>query len=152
MQFQSHVRFIESSPLLKLMVMLFGVASVMDVHGGEIAAWTATTRWPPASFTECLVTSGGFRGVPAAASAVASLPETTVTAGGDGEETSCAVCLEGYTASDALRTMPCAHAFHGECIVEWLSVSSFCPLCRFRLPTQAEEDAAGQHQQAARLG
>ena len=44
MQFQSHVRFIESSPLLKLMVMLFGVASVMDVHGGEIAAWTATTR------------------------------------------------------------------------------------------------------------
>ena len=63
MQFQSHVRFIESSPLLKLMVMLFGVASVMDVHGGEIAAWTATTRWPPASFTECLVTSGGFRGV-----------------------------------------------------------------------------------------
>ena len=100
MQFQSHVRFIESSPLLKLMVMLFGVASVMDVHGGEIAAWTATTRWPPASFTECLVTSGGFRGVPAAASAVASLPETTVTADGDGEETSCAVCLEGYTASD----------------------------------------------------
>ena len=122
MQFQSHVRFIESSPLLKLMVMLFGVASVMDVHGGEIAAWTATTRWPPASFTECLVTSGGFRGVPAAASAVASLPETTVTAGGDGEETSCAVCLEGYTASDALRTMPCAHTFHPSrgCIVRRL--------------------------------
>jgi len=36
--------------------------------------------------------------------------------------------------------------------VEWLSVSRFCPLCRFRLPTQAEEDAAGQQQQAASLG
>ena len=105
----------------------------------------------PASFTAWLA-SGRFGGVPAAASAVADLPETTVTTGGDGEETCCAVCLEGYEAGDALRTMPCAHAFHGECIVECLSVSSFCPLCRFKLPTQAEKDAAGQHQQAARLG
>ena len=62
------------------------------------------------------------------------------------------MCREGYEAGDALRTMPCAHAFHGQCIVEWLSVSRFCPLCRFKLPTQAEEDAAGQHQQAASLG
>ena len=45
-----------------------------------------------------------------------------MTAGGDGEETSCAVCLEGYTASDALRTMPCAHTFHPSrgCIVRRL--------------------------------
>ena len=94
--------------------------------------------------------------MPAAASAVAGLPpvpKTTVTAGGAGEETCCAVCREGYEAGDALRTMPCAPAFHGECIVEWLSVSSFCPLCRFKLPTQAEEDAAAQHQQpASQLG
>ncbi|PUZ62903.1 hypothetical protein GQ55_3G024000 [Panicum hallii var. hallii] len=106
---------------------------------------------PPASFTAWFP-SGGFRGVPAAASAVAGLQETTVAAGGDADETCCAVCLDGYAAGDALRAMPCAHAFHEGCIVEWLSVSSFCPLCRFRLPTQAEEDAAGQHQQAARLG
>ena len=109
----------------------------------------------PASFTAWLASSR-FGGMPAAASAVAGLPETTVGAGGeemgDGEEACCAVCLEGYAAGDALRTMPCAHAFHGECIVEWLSVSRFCPLCRFRLPTQAEEDAASQQQQAASLG
>ncbi|KAG2614805.1 RING finger protein 44-like [Panicum virgatum] len=109
----------------------------------------------PASFSAWFP-SGRFGGVPAAASAVEGLPETTVGAGGeemgDGEETCCAVCLEGYQAGDALRTMPCAPAFHGECIVEWLSVSRFCPLCRFKLPTQAEEDAAGQHQQAASLG
>ena len=110
----------------------------------------------PASFTAWLASSR-FGGMPAAASAVAGLPpvpETTVTAGGAGEETCCAVCLEGYAAGDALRTMPCAHAFHGECIVEWLSVSSFRPLCRFKLPTQAEEDAvAAQHQQpASQLG
>ena len=96
---------------------------------------------------------GSPRAAGSAASAVAGLPETMATTGGDGEEICCAVCRKGYEAGDALRTMPCAHAFHGECIVEWLSVSSFCPLCRFKLPTQAEEDAAAQHQQpASQLG
>jgi hypothetical protein len=44
--------------------------------------------------------------MPAAARAVARLPvpETTVTAGGAGEETCCAVCLEGCAAGDALST------------------------------------------------
>uniref|UniRef100_K3ZLB8 RING-type domain-containing protein n=1 Tax=Setaria italica TaxID=4555 RepID=K3ZLB8_SETIT len=72
--------------------------------------------------------------------------------GEEGEEdgeSACAVCLEGYAAGDALRTMPCAHDFHEGCIVEWLSVSR---LCRFRLPTQAEEDAAQAQQPPRRLG
>ena len=58
--------------------------------------------------------SGRFGGMPAAARAVARLPvpETTVTAGGAGEETYCVVCLEGCAAGDALRTVPCAHTFH----------------------------------------
>ena len=58
--------------------------------------------------------SGRFGGMPAAARSVARLPvpETTVTAGGAGEETCCAVCLEGCAAGDALRTVPCAHTFH----------------------------------------
>ncbi|CAN6357579.1 unnamed protein product [Urochloa humidicola] len=101
--------------------------------GGEAAAAAASfAAWP-------------MRRVPAAASAVAGLPETTVEAGGEeGEACCCAVCLEGYAAGDALRTMPCAHAFHVGCIVEWLAVSPFCPLCRFRLPTQAEEEDAKQ--------
>ncbi|XP_004978363.1 E3 ubiquitin-protein ligase RNF181 [Setaria italica] len=94
------------------------------------------------------------RSVPASASAVAGLPQTTVAASGEESGdggSACAVCLEAYAAGDALRTMPCAHAFHEGCIVEWLSVSPLCPLCRFKLPTQAEEDAA-QPQQPPRLG
>ena len=74
----------------------------VDVDGDDAA---------PASFTAWFP-SGRFGGVPAAASAVADLPETTVTTGGDGEETCCAVCLEGCVAGDALRTVPCAHTFH----------------------------------------
>ncbi|RLN28134.1 hypothetical protein C2845_PM05G05890 [Panicum miliaceum] len=67
---------------------MVGTPSV-DVVGDDDSA--------PASFTAWIATSGGFRGVPAAASAVAGLAETTVTAGGDGEETCCAVCLDMAT-------------------------------------------------------
>ncbi|CAN6289373.1 unnamed protein product [Urochloa humidicola] len=81
---------------------------------------------------------GGFGGVPASEEAIAALPETTV---GEGEATEeCAVCLEGYEAGDALRTMPCAHAFHEHCIFVWLAVSRLCPLCRFALPAKVDSD------------
>jgi hypothetical protein len=103
----------------------------------------------PHEFYDGSVVTVARRGVPAAAGAVAGLPRTTVAAGGGGGEEEedgcgCAVCLEAYACGDALRTMPCAHAFHEGCIVEWLSVSPLCPLCRFRLPSQDEEDRRGR--------
>ncbi|KAL6905653.1 hypothetical protein ACP4OV_003254 [Aristida adscensionis] len=80
---------------------------------------------------------GGFGGVPASGKAIAGLPETKA---GEGEarEEQCAVCLEGYEAGDALRTMPCSHGFHAGCILKWLAVSRLCPLCRFALPGAVE--------------
>ncbi|CAN6362211.1 unnamed protein product [Urochloa humidicola] len=82
---------------------------------------------------------GGFGAVPASEEAMAALPEMTV---GEGEATEeeCAVCLVTYEAGDALRTMPCAHAFHEHCIFGWLAVSHHCPLCRFALPAEADSD------------
>ncbi|KAK9155030.1 hypothetical protein Sjap_002510 [Stephania japonica] len=47
----------------------------------------------------------------------------------------CAICLGEFEVGSELTCMPCAHAFHGECIVEWLERSNQCPLCRFELPT-----------------
>ncbi|CAN6325778.1 unnamed protein product [Urochloa humidicola] len=128
------------------------------VEDGEAAAATALSSYfvpwpmPETAVVEAAAAAASFaawpmRRVPAAASAVAGLPETTAVGAGDEEgEACCAVCLEGYVAGDALRTMPCAHAFHAGCIVEWLSFGNLCPLCRFRLRTQAEEDAAQAQQ------
>ncbi|KAJ1254434.1 hypothetical protein BS78_K062900 [Paspalum vaginatum] len=67
--------------------------------------------------------------------AVRGLPEAR--AGGAGE---CAVCLQDFGAEDTLRAMPCAHAFHQDCILRWLRVNHVCPLCRHALPTQQDED------------
>ncbi|CAL4995648.1 unnamed protein product [Urochloa decumbens] len=151
------------------------VLGVVVVDGeAAVAASFAAWAWPPmrrvAGLPETTAGVGGggaaaaaaasfaawpMRRVPAAGSAVAGLPETTAGAvgGEEGGEACCAVCLDGYAAGDALRTMPCAHAFHAGCIVEWLSFGPFCPLCRFRLPTQAEEEDAAQAQQPPpRLG
>ncbi|KAF4361250.1 hypothetical protein F8388_001139 [Cannabis sativa] len=29
--------------------------------------------------------------------------------------------------------LPCTHAYHEECVVEWLQVSKFCPNCRVEI-------------------
>ncbi|TVT99606.1 hypothetical protein EJB05_55036, partial [Eragrostis curvula] len=80
---------------------------------------------------------GLFGAVPALGAAVAALPKTTVSESDAAEDQECAVCMEGYEAGAAVKTMPCSHAFHERCIVEWLYVSRLCPLCRFALPPAA---------------
>ena len=44
--------------------------------------------------------------------------------------------------------MPCKHEFHSACIENWLRVRRSCPLCRFAMPLEEEEDE--HHQQEGR--
>ncbi|XP_051129308.1 probable E3 ubiquitin-protein ligase RHY1A [Andrographis paniculata] len=70
--------------------------------------------------------------VPAAEFSIeSSLKEAAVA--NDSEET-CTICLE-VIRGKATR-MPCSHLFHGCCIQKWLGTSHYCPLCRFKLPTE----------------
>ncbi|EYU28535.1 hypothetical protein MIMGU_mgv11b020749mg [Erythranthe guttata] len=53
---------------------------------------------------------------------------------------SCSICLEdlspgGDNDFEEALSMPCSHVYHGECIKKWLSISHYCPLCRFQMPT-----------------
>lgn len=46
-------------------------------------------------------------------------------------ETECTICLETRANTDeGWRTLPCGHHFHRPCLLEWLSRSHCCPLCR----------------------
>lgn len=40
----------------------------------------------------------------------------------------CTICLEQITAEN-LKTLPCSHQFHTQCINEWLENHETCPLC-----------------------
>lgn len=69
--------------------------------------------------------------------AVVALPEITSVMDG-----ACSVCLQEYEAGSRLRMMPCAHAFHEQCILQWLRVGHGCPLCR--CPLASETDRAAE--------
>ncbi|CAM9530819.1 unnamed protein product, partial [Chrysoparadoxa australica] len=47
------------------------------------------------------------------------------------DKVGCVVCLEQYSEGEVLRTLPCLHRFHAQCIDPWLSVQRrpTCPLC-----------------------
>ena len=47
-----------------------------------------------------------------------------------GTSKSCTVCMEDYCDGDSLRTLPCLHQFHANCIDEWLGYKSTCPVCK----------------------
>jgi hypothetical protein len=42
----------------------------------------------------------------------------------------CLICLHTYEHGDCLRTLPCNHMFHRDCIDPWLSTKDACPYCR----------------------
>ncbi|KAK0604459.1 hypothetical protein LWI29_015883 [Acer saccharum] len=53
---------------------------------------------------------------------------TVVTVEEDGNV--CGVCQEDMERGDEGRAMDCMHAFHHDCILQWLQHKNTCPLCR----------------------
>ena len=50
------------------------------------------------------------------------------------EGPSCAVCLGDYEDGEMIRQLPeCHHHFHLDCIDQWLSTHTTCPMCRCSL-------------------
>ena len=70
-----------------------------------------------------------------------SMPSVTVTAE---ESQDCSICLEQFEVGSEAREMPCKHRFHSACTENWLRVRRSCPLCRFAMPLEEEEED-GRH-------
>jgi len=45
------------------------------------------------------------------------------------EKSTCTICIEEYVKGDEIKSIPCMHFYHSECIDEWLKRSKACPVC-----------------------
>lgn len=50
-----------------------------------------------------------------------------------GEDTTCAICLESLVTGSKVACLACNHIFHGPCIATWFERSYRCPLCQFEV-------------------
>lgn len=48
----------------------------------------------------------------------------------------CRICLSQFESNDTLRTLPCLHRFHRDCIDNWIQRNAVCPVCRVKLRDQ----------------
>ncbi|XP_058078942.1 E3 ubiquitin-protein ligase At1g12760-like isoform X2 [Magnolia sinica] len=49
------------------------------------------------------------------------------------EDSECCICLSQYEEGAELRSLPCNHHFHSDCIVKWLRINATCPLCKYNI-------------------
>ena len=55
------------------------------------------------------------------------------------------VCFVEYEEGDEVRTMPCMHFFHRECIDKWLlERGSTCSICKFNVKKDYNVTSAEQ--------
>merc|ERR1719265_834960 len=50
----------------------------------------------------------------------------------------CSICQHEMSNFDRIRVLSCRHEYHNECINNWLTHASNCPLCRARVPRQRD--------------
>ncbi|GFY82169.1 RING/U-box superfamily protein [Actinidia rufa] len=53
------------------------------------------------------------------------------------DDLTCSVCLEQVTMGELVRSLPCMHQFHANCIDPWLKQQGTCPVCKFKIGSES---------------
>ncbi|XP_024028089.1 E3 ubiquitin-protein ligase SDIR1 isoform X2 [Morus notabilis] len=56
------------------------------------------------------------------------------------DELTCSICLEQVSRGEFIRSLPCLHQFHTNCIDPWLRQQGTCPVCKFRVGSGWQEN------------
>lgn len=49
------------------------------------------------------------------------------------DELTCTICLDQVKRGELIRSLPCLHQFHANCIDPWLRQQGTCPVCKLRI-------------------
>jgi hypothetical protein len=70
---------------------------------------------------------------PASTTVLEQCPITTYISTDEHIDTTCSICICDFEENEPIRTLICKHAFHTQCIAQWLSDHSTCPICKASL-------------------
>ncbi|XP_057469752.1 E3 ubiquitin-protein ligase MPSR1-like [Actinidia eriantha] len=77
--------------------------------------------------------------LPASKAAIEAIPAVKVSDLG----LECAICLGEYEIGGEAKEMPCKHRFHSGCIEKWLGIHGSCPICRYKMPVEEDDQEEG---------
>lgn len=90
---------------------------------------------------------------PASKTVVRDLPTVAVSIDDlEKNNATCAVCKDEMNLGEKARHLPCAHRYHGDCILPWLEIRNTCPVCRYELPTDDPRYERRRRVQSQRVG
>lgn len=128
--------------------------------GQSISPWEQVNRATVADVRATLQSMGPARSIrihlhgeerknpPAIKEVVDALPRVSLShqaaqmlARGDGDDSTCNICLEEYEDGATLVCMPCRglHKFHEACMLTWLENASTCPCCQWPVPADTSK-------------
>ncbi|KMT18362.1 hypothetical protein BVRB_2g025160 isoform B [Beta vulgaris subsp. vulgaris] len=66
--------------------------------------------------------------------------EISINVGSSEDELTCSVCLEQVNVGELIRSLPCLHQYHANCIDPWLKQQGTCPVCKFKVGAGWHDD------------
>ncbi|KAJ3573555.1 hypothetical protein NP233_g2370 [Leucocoprinus birnbaumii] len=96
--------------------------------------------------TQIMENSNSHRPVPATEEIVEKLPREVLVEGSPLLSKDCAVCKDQFQLAtedpdeQIVIELPCKHPFHQPCILPWLKSSGTCPVCRYALVPQPDQN------------
>ncbi|KAL3668744.1 hypothetical protein V7S43_006039 [Phytophthora oleae] len=70
----------------------------------------------------------------ASAALINQLPTYTFTVSKEHDDNGtpdCLICRCGFEVGEEIKSLPCFHSYHSDCVDSWLSLNKVCPVCQF---------------------
>ncbi len=60
------------------------------------------------------------------------------------DKNECMICMSTFQITEKVKIMPCTHFFHTDCIREWFKSNDTCPICKYSVSEEANDNFENQ--------